>query len=94
MRVDLFNSSAAELASELKSAQVATQKASQGASAPSEDTTTLTSTSNSIDSLVSQVLQSPEIRQEKVASLSQAINSGQYELDPQAIAASMIDEHA
>jgi len=94
MRVDLFSSMGAELASELKASQAAAQNQSEGVSGSSEDRTTLTTGSNSVDALVSQALQSPEIRQDKVASLSQAINSGQYQLDPTAIAASMIDEQA
>jgi flagellar biosynthesis anti-sigma factor FlgM len=39
-------------------------------------------------------MNSPEIRQEKVDSLTQAVSSGTYKLDPGKIAASMIDEHA
>ena len=39
-------------------------------------------------------MSSPEVRQDKVASLQQAISNGQYQLDPGKIAASMIDEHA
>jgi flagellar biosynthesis anti-sigma factor FlgM len=39
-------------------------------------------------------MSSPEIRQDKVDSLTQAVSSGQYQLDPGKIAASMLDEHA
>jgi flagellar biosynthesis anti-sigma factor FlgM len=39
-------------------------------------------------------MSSPEIRQDRVDSLKQAIDNGSYELDPEKIAASMIDEHA
>jgi flagellar biosynthesis anti-sigma factor FlgM len=39
-------------------------------------------------------MSSPEIRQDKVDSLTQAVNSGTYQLDPAKIAASMLDEHA
>jgi flagellar biosynthesis anti-sigma factor FlgM len=45
-------------------------------------------------SSVSTAMNSPEIREDKVDSLTQAISSGQYELDPGKIAASMVDEHA
>ena len=34
------------------------------------------------------------MREDKVASLQQAISNGTYQLDPGKIAASMIDEHA
>jgi flagellar biosynthesis anti-sigma factor FlgM len=36
----------------------------------------------------------PDIRQDKVASLRQAVTSGTYQLDPKKIAASMLDEQA
>jgi flagellar biosynthesis anti-sigma factor FlgM len=39
-------------------------------------------------------MHSPEIRQDKVQSLQQAISSGQYKLEPDKIAGAMIDEHA
>jgi flagellar biosynthesis anti-sigma factor FlgM len=39
-------------------------------------------------------MNTPEIRQDKVASLQQAISNGSYDLNPQAIAGAMIDEHA
>jgi flagellar biosynthesis anti-sigma factor FlgM len=39
-------------------------------------------------------MSSPEIRQDLVNQLKQSVGSGQYKLDPDAIASSMIDEHA
>jgi anti-sigma28 factor (negative regulator of flagellin synthesis) len=39
-------------------------------------------------------MSSPEIRQDLVSQLRDAVSSGQYMLDPSAIATSMIDEHA
>jgi flagellar biosynthesis anti-sigma factor FlgM len=42
---------------------------------------------------VSTALSSPEVRQNTVDSLKQAVNSGQYELNPDKIAASMVDEN-
>ncbi len=96
MRIDLFNSAASQIASEQSSQQVNAQntaKTGQSAS-ESEDRATLTSDSTSVGSLVSAALSSPEIRQDKVDSLRQAISSGQYDLDPAKIAASMVDDHA
>jgi negative regulator of flagellin synthesis FlgM len=58
------------------------------------DRTTLTSTQQSLNALVNTAMSSPEIRQDRVDSLKQAINNGTYELDPQKIASSMIDEQA
>jgi len=59
---------------------------------PEEDRATLSTDKASIDGLAAQALHSPEIRQDKVAALRQAIESGQYNLQPVAIAEAMIRE--
>jgi negative regulator of flagellin synthesis FlgM len=94
MRIDLYNSAASQIASEQSSQQVTTPNSALSSQADSEDRATLTSDSTSVGSLVSTALNSPETRQDKVAALQQAISSGQYELDPGKIAASMVDDHA
>ena len=45
----------------------------------------------SLSALASRALQSPEIRQDKVDSLRQQIESGQYQVDPKAIADAMVN---
>jgi negative regulator of flagellin synthesis FlgM len=93
MRIDLFNSTASEIAGDKDSKQVSTKNAATGSGQiGSEDRTTLTSDSTSVGSLASTALQSPAIRQDKVDSLKAAVSSGQYQLDPGKIAASIIDE--
>jgi negative regulator of flagellin synthesis FlgM len=94
MRIDVYNSSAANsIGNEPNSKQV--QAGTVPASEPeSGDRTTLTSGSGSVSSLVSEAMNSPEVRQDKVQSLQQAISSGQYKLEPDKIAGAMIDEHA
>jgi flagellar biosynthesis anti-sigma factor FlgM len=94
MRIDSLNSTATELSSELSSQQVGTQKAAQSGQADAGDRTTLSSDSTSVDSLVSQALSFPEVRQSTVDSLRLSVTSGQYELDPAKIASSMLDEQA
>jgi negative regulator of flagellin synthesis FlgM len=94
MRIDPFNSAASQVSSEVSSAQGAAQNASKAGQARREDRATLTSDSTSLSSLVSTALGSPEIRQDKVDSLRQAVSSGTYDLDPAKTAASMLDEHA
>lgn len=92
MRIDLTNAAASQIASEANAKPAGAQGA---AGAPDvEDRATLTSGASSVESLVSQAMQAPEIRADKVASLQQAVSSGKYQLDPAGIAASMIDEHA
>jgi flagellar biosynthesis anti-sigma factor FlgM len=93
MRIDLFNSTASQIASEQSAQQVNAPNTSKSGLSNEEDRATLTSDSTSVGSLVSTALNSPELRQDKINSLRQAIGSGQYDLDPGKIAASMVDDH-
>lgn len=45
-----------------------------------------------ISALTAKALQTPEVRQEKVDSLRQSVASGQYQLDPNAIAEAMVSQ--
>jgi negative regulator of flagellin synthesis FlgM len=94
MRIDLFNSAASELSSERTSQKATADNAAKSGQPQGEDRATLTSDSASVGSLVSTALSSPEVRQDKVDSLKQAISSGQYGLNPGKIAKSIIDDHA
>lgn len=94
MRVDLTNVAANQIAAEPNPKQVSANQVAASDVSGSEDRTSFKSDVQSLNSLVTKALSSPEIRQEKVASLQQAISSGNYKLDPQAIAGHMIDEHA
>lgn len=93
MRIDLTQATTSQIASEPSSKPLGAQGATVS-DAAGEDRTTLSSTRQSLSTLVSSAMSSPEIRQDKVDSLKQAIVSGKYELDPNKIAESMIDEHA
>lgn len=94
MRIDLVNSTASELSSDLTPQKINAEKAAKSTLSSTEDRTTLTSGSASVGSLASVALSSPEVRQGLVDSLKQSVNSGQYELNPNKIAASMVDDHA
>ncbi|MGA8668365.1 MAG: flagellar biosynthesis anti-sigma factor FlgM [Terracidiphilus sp.] len=94
MRIDLTQAAASQIANEPNAKQVGANNGATSVLAGGEDRTTLTSDTQSLGSLVSTAMNSPEIRQEKVDSLTQAVSSGTYQLDPGKIAASMIDEHA
>ena len=95
MRIDNYNSSANELSGDLTPKQVIKETAMQAAAAAgTEDHATLTSDSTSLNSLVSTAMSTPEVRQSTVDSLRDAVNSGKYELDPNKIAASMVDDYA
>jgi negative regulator of flagellin synthesis FlgM len=93
MRIDLFNSTATELSNEQTSQKIAAENAAKSDLSTTEDRATLTSDSASVSSLASTALSSPEVRQGLVDSLKQSVSSGQYELNPDKIAASMVDEN-
>jgi negative regulator of flagellin synthesis FlgM len=94
MRIDLNQAAASQIASETSPNQVNAENAATSGLAAGEDRTTLTSTQQSLNALVSTAMSSPEVRQDRVDSLKQAISNGTYELDPEKIASSMIDEQA
>ena len=94
MRIDLFNPAATQLPSETSAQPAKAGNAPALDQGGTGDRTTLTSGSAAVSSLVSQAMNAPAIRQDKVQGLQQAIANGQYELDAQQIAAAMIDEHA
>ncbi|MGD0481743.1 MAG: flagellar biosynthesis anti-sigma factor FlgM [Terracidiphilus sp.] len=93
MRIDL-NQAASQIASESNPKPVDAENVAASDLANSGDRTTLTSTQQSLNALVSTAMSSPEVRQDRVDSLKQAISGGTYELDPEKIASSMIDEQA
>lgn len=93
MRIDLTQATASQIASEPNSKPVSAQNVNVSDVA-GEDRTTLSSSQQSLSALVSSAMSSPEIRQDKVDILKQAIDSGTYKLDPGKIAESMIDEQA
>ncbi|HEY2856818.1 MAG TPA: flagellar biosynthesis anti-sigma factor FlgM [Terracidiphilus sp.] len=94
MRIDLYNSLASQIASESTPGKVNSGDVKSADSSAPEDRTTLTSGSASIQALVSEAMNTRPIRTDKVVALQHAISSGEYKLDPEAIAGSMIDEHA
>jgi flagellar biosynthesis anti-sigma factor FlgM len=92
MRIDLFNSSASQISNEAGSSKVSAHKSSASGVASGEDWATLTSGSAQVGALVNAAMQTPDVRQGMVDSLRQSVSSGQYELDPTRIAASMVSE--
>jgi flagellar biosynthesis anti-sigma factor FlgM len=94
MRIDLSQLTPGQVSSEQNTKKVSDQHSDASDSSSSVDRTTFTSDSSSVSNLVGKAMSSPEIRQDLVSQLKDAVNSGQYKLDPNAIASSMIDEHA
>lgn len=96
MRIDLYNSAASQIASDLNSQPVSSSgggPAVAGAGGVSGgDRTSLSSGAAAVASLVSTALSSPAVRLDRVDSLRQAIQGGQYQIEPSSIAASMVGE--
>jgi flagellar biosynthesis anti-sigma factor FlgM len=55
-----------------------------------QDKTTLTLDTVSLSTLVSKVLQTPEVRQDKVDGLRQKVSSGQYHVDSAKVADALL----
>ena len=94
MRIDLTQLGVSQLASEATAQKVKADRAAASGPDSDGDRTTLSSDTASLQSLVSTAMNSPEIRQDKVDSLRASISSGNYQLDANKIASSMINEHA
>jgi flagellar biosynthesis anti-sigma factor FlgM len=94
MRIDAYNSAASDVSSDASLQQAGAQKTTNSVTAGEGDRATLSSDSASSSSLASIALNSPQVRQDKVDSLTQSIASGKYELDPAKIASAMIDDYA
>jgi flagellar biosynthesis anti-sigma factor FlgM len=87
MRIGLNTPDAQNISTE-KTAQSSTSEAkASGTSVASKDV--FSGDTVSLSALASRVLQTPEIRQETVDSLRQAVSTGQYRLDPAGIAEAM-----
>jgi flagellar biosynthesis anti-sigma factor FlgM len=63
-----------------------TPAANQAESSPAGDNATFSQDRVTLSSLATQAMGMPEVRQAQVDSLRQSVSSGQYQLDPHAIA--------
>jgi flagellar biosynthesis anti-sigma factor FlgM len=90
MKIDL-NSPAVSLTSvDLGSKKVSTGGLS-AAQGTTEDRTTLRTDSSSVQTLTSQAMSSPQVRQDKVDALSLAVSKGEYKPDSAKTANAMVD---
>jgi flagellar biosynthesis anti-sigma factor FlgM len=94
MRIDAYNPAASDVSSDANLPQAGAQSVAHSLKAEDWDQATLSTDSASTSSLASIALNSPEVRQDKVDSLAQSIQNGEYELDPAKIASAMLDEYA
>jgi negative regulator of flagellin synthesis FlgM len=96
MKVDLNGPQGSDFSEITSSQQAQAGKlrpaAAEANAAIGEDTTNLLSTQATVTQLTQKVLQSSEIRQDKVAALRQAIESGEYKIDAGKIADAMLGD--
>ena len=89
MRLDLYGSVATSEATEqgtIASKKSVSAEQTRAYPTSTEDTTTLRSSSDAVQSLTQIALQPLSSRAEKVAQLKQAVNSAEYQLDSAKIA--------
>ncbi len=68
-----------------------TATASSSAWGVGEDEAQLSGAHVQVEALAAQAAQLPEVRQDRVSSLRQAVESGQYQASPESVAGSMFD---
>jgi len=91
MKIDL-NSSTPDPIATSRSDSNTVASANRPHKAVEEDTASLSFDRTSVGSLISQAMAAPDVRQEKIDALRQAISNGQYKLEPDKIADAMLPE--
>ena len=86
MKIEGINPAATQLPVESVAARVSNSGPASTQGAAAQDWTSFHSDSNSVRSLTSQALSSPEVRQGTVDALRQSVNSGQYDVNAATIA--------
>jgi flagellar biosynthesis anti-sigma factor FlgM len=90
MKVDLNSLTASQIALDRGTKQVSS--GSPGTQAATEDRISFHSDSLSVQSLTSQAMNTPSIRQDKVDALSQSVTSGTYKPEASKTADAMIEQ--
>lgn len=88
MKIDL-NNSLTNLLPPDKGVKHVSSSDTAATQSATQDRTTFHSDSLSVQSLTSQAMNTPEVRQDKVDTFSQAVKSGTYKLDATAIASAI-----
>jgi flagellar biosynthesis anti-sigma factor FlgM len=92
MRIDANQPLSNPLATETAAAK--SGKSSSTSSVSSGDDASFSANAGGISALEANVLATPDVRQQKVAALQQAIRQGSYVVDPGQIADAMLNEAA
>ena len=93
MKIEV-NSPTVSLPSVDRSAKKVPTSAVVGAQDATQDRTTFHTDTLSVQSLTTQALNSPEVRQDRVDALRQAVKSGEYKVDSTKTADAIIDSKA
>ena len=91
MRIGL-NTTDPQLASADQAKKSSATALDQSEASAADNKTTLSEDNVSLSSLATQALNQPEVRQSQVDSLRQSIASGEYQLDPGAIADAILGQ--
>jgi negative regulator of flagellin synthesis FlgM len=89
MKVDLSSLASIQDVSSKSTKPSTTATSTTSTSTVSEDRTTLSSDSASVQSLVAKVLAFPSVRQDKIDALRQSINAGSYKIDADKVATAL-----
>lgn len=89
MRIDVNNPAASLLSADWSQSQAA-KRVSGGAEKAAEDRTSFSPAGSMVQALTMQALQMPEVRQDRVETLRQAVAGGTYSLDAAGIAAAIV----
>lgn len=89
MRIDVNNPAASLLSADWSQSQAA-KRVSGGAEKAAEDRTSFSPAGSMVQALTMQALQMPEVRQDRVEALRQAVAGGTYSLDAAGIAAAIV----
>ncbi len=75
------------------SAKSKAAKAKKDGASPEGDKVELSSLAKDVSKARAEVDRTPDIRTEKVESLKEKVNSGEYKVDPDKVAQKLVDEH-
>jgi len=93
MKIEVNSPTASQLPTDRSVRSAASSKINE-AQGTTEDRTTFHSDSALVQTLTTQALSSPEVRQDKVSALRQSVSSGEYSVDASKIAGAIVDSNS
>jgi negative regulator of flagellin synthesis FlgM len=90
MKIQSHDVAAVQVVTERSATQISDRNSVVASRNVAEDRTTLKSDSTLVQSLVSQALKSPDIQQDKIDAIRQALSAGEYKIAPGKVADAII----